>query len=248
MSQLNNYNFDGIYGLIDLIEGNVNVGTGFWNYDQKFFIKSSSTFNKETLLHQYIVVMALNHYRRDFRKNPEWYEEDGLDYWYHKFQEHNIRIPKYRARKGYSPYKWLLRHQEKFVELFENLANEAFYILFNNRNFLLNFNQIVSKSVYDLSSTYPKNQISPKGTIKRVNIPVWVKKAVFHRDKGRCVFCNTDLTNLINTLTIINYDHIVPLDLHGANDPCNIQLSCESCNKSKSNKEPSTSDNYYTWW
>src|SRR5690606_11520791 len=101
---------------------------------------------------------------------------------------------------------------------------------------------------YDLSSKYPKEYITRKGTIKRTNIPVWVKNAVFHRDKGRCVFCNTDLTNLVNTFTKNNYDHIVPLDLYGANDPCNIQLTCERCNKSKSHKESTTSDQYYSWW
>ncbi|MCH7612350.1 MAG: HNH endonuclease [Candidatus Marinimicrobia bacterium] len=141
-----------------------------------------------------------------------------------------------------------MRHEKKFEFLFEHLSNEIFYILFNNRNFLLKFNEIVSESVSDLIDTYPSNLLNNKGRIKRTNIPVWVKNAVFHRDKGRCVFCNTDLTSLVNTLTAKNYDHIVPLDLFGANDPCNIQLSCEKCNKTKSNKDPETSNNYYSWW
>lgn len=249
MSELLKYNFEGIYGLIDLIEGNVNAETSFWNYDDTYFIEHSARFNKDTLLHQYIVVTALNVYRREFRKSTDWYEEEGvLDYWYDKFEEYNIKIPTYKERKNYDVYKWFLRHEMKFEQLYTYLANEVFYILFNNRNFLLMFNQIVSETVYDLSTYYPVKYLTKKGTIKRSNIPVWVKKAVFHRDKGRCVFCNTDLTNLINTLTIKNFDHIVPLDLFGANDPCNIQLSCEKCNKSKSNKEPSTSDNYFSWW
>ncbi len=90
--------------------------------------------------------------------------------------------------------------------------------------------------------------MTSKGTIKRVNIPQWVKDAVFHRDKGRCVFCNTDLTRLVNTLTTNNFDHIVPLDLYGSNDPCNIQLSCEFCNKSKTNKAGATTTKYIPWW
>ncbi|MGQ8336644.1 HNH endonuclease [Sunxiuqinia sp. A32] len=249
MSELQKYNFDRIYGLIDLIEGNVNAETAFWNFSYDYFIEHSVKFQKETLLHQYIVITALNNYRRDFRKSTDWYEEEGaLDFWYEKFQENNISIPKYKFKKGYDAYKWFLRHEKKFEQLYENLANDAFYILFNNRNFLLKFNKIVAESVSDLSSKYPKKDVTQKGTIKRKNIPTWVKNAVFHRDKGRCVFCNTDLTNLVNTLTVKNFDHIVPLDLYGANDPCNIQLSCEKCNKSKSNKEPDTSDKYYTWW
>ena len=249
MSELQKYSFDGIYSLIDLVEAHVNMETSFWNYDETYFIEHSAKFKKETLLHQYFVVTCLNDYWRDFRKSTDWYEEEGvLDYWYEKFIQYNISIPKYKPRKNYDVYKWYTRHINKFELLFEKLSNEAFYILFNNRDFLLKFNQIVANSVYDLSSKYPENYITKKGTIKRTNIPVWVKKGVFHRDKGRCVFCNTDLTNLINTFTNNNYDHIVPLDLHGANDPCNIQLTCERCNKTKSNSEPTTSSKYYSWW
>jgi len=175
-------------------------------------------------------------------------EDEALVYFYEKFDHYEIKIPSYKRRKGYDAYKWFIRHQNKFILLFEKLTNEAFYILFGNRNFLLRFNEIVSESVYDLSSEYPKHMKTAKGTIKRSNIPIWVKKAVYHRDKGRCVFCNTDLTYLVNTITAINYDHIVPLDSNGANDPCNIQLSCEKCNKSKSNRQATTSDKYYSWW
>jgi len=30
-----------------------------------------------------------------------------------------------------------------------------------------------------------------------------------------------------------NFDHIIPLNCGGNNDPSNWQLTCESCNKSK---------------
>lgn len=121
-----------------------------------------------------------------------------------------------------------------------------FHILFHDRGFLLEFNKLVSEAVYD--SVFEKQLLTKKGTLKRARIPEWVKNAVFHRDKGRCVFCYQDLTRVFNHLTKSNFDHMVPLDLYGANDPCNIQLTCEHCNKSKSNKEPSTSTKYITWW
>ncbi len=41
---------------------------------------------------------------------------------------------------------------------------------------------------------------------------------------------------------------MVPLDFYGTNDPCNIQLACEKCNKTKTNKDGITSDKYIPWW
>jgi len=140
----------------------------------------------------------------------------------------------------------LTNNEDAFEELFSRMADEAFHILFYNRNFLLRFNELTSETIKE--TKFPNNLITKKGRLKRINIPKWVKRAVFHRDKGRCVYCNTDLTDLCNTLTKKNYDHIVPLDLYGANDPCNIQLTCESCNKSKSSREASTSFRYQPWW
>lgn len=110
----------------------------------------------------------------------------------------------------------------------------------------MRFNNLISKTVQEFD--YPSEYLNKKGRIKRANIPAWVKKAVFHRDKGRCVFCNTDLTGIINSLTNVNYDHIVPLDRFGINDPSNIQLCCERCNKSKTNKEAETTNKYFSWW
>ena len=123
--------------------------------------------------------------------------------------------------------------------------------------FLIKFNLLVAKTVQqfinktypfehyvDPDAQYPKDKLTNKGRIKRKSIPSWVKNAVFHRDKGRCVYCNTDLTGIVNCLTARNFDHIVPLDLFGTNDPCNIQLTCETCNKSKSNHFASTGFKY----
>lgn len=73
--------------------------------------------------------------------------------------------------------------------------------------------------------------IANNGRLKRKNIPKWVKRAVFFRDKGRCVLYHKDLTNLINTDNQENYDHIVPLLQHCLNDVSNIQLLCKECNQ-----------------
>lgn len=251
MSRLQKYSFHGIYDLINLVEEHINLETEFWNYNEDYFIKHSAKFSKDTLLHQYIVITALNFYTRDFRKNEDFYDDEYLSIWYEKFDIYNLNIQKIVEdddREDSGAYEWFLENEDKFCELFSEMSEEAFYVLFNNRKLLLKFNKIVSTHIYEKNVIYPNEYMTEKGTIKRCHIPVWVKKAVFHRDKGRCVFCNTDLTNLINHYKKSNFDHIVPLDMYGVNDPCNIQLTCETCNKSKSNVEVTTSDKYFSWW
>ena len=125
-------------------------------------------------------------------------------------------------------------------------SNEIVHILFTNKNFLIDFNKLVVRTLEE--TEIPEQYLTPKKTIKRQNIPQWVKRDVFHRDKGRCVFCNKDLTGIITTLNSSNFDHILPLDKMGTNDPCNIQLSCETCNKSKGANEHTPIYKYEELW
>lgn len=115
------------------------------------------------------------------------------------------------------------------------VASEMFFILFQNRVFVHDFNLRISNYSQE--------------TKGRVNMPLWVKRAVFYRDRGRCVFCNTDLTGEINISEEreIQYDHIIPLDERGINDVSNIQLTCKTCNCRKSNTS-STSSHYQQWY
>jgi len=111
-----------------------------------------------------------------------------------------------------------------YYDVISDIAIEVEYILFQNRDFLLRFNE-------QQSVAFEEN---PR---KRVYIPEWVKRAVLFRDKGCCVFCKKDLTGLYSLLenNEKHFDHIVSLDEGGINDVCNIQLSCQGCNLSKSN-------------
>lgn len=67
----------------------------------------------------------------------------------------------------------------------------------------------------------------PQGK-RREPIPDRVKMFVWERDSGRCVSCGSREK--------LEYDHIIPLSLGGSNTARNIQLLCESCNRSKSGK------------
>lgn len=246
MSDLQEFKFNYIYELADLVDGSVKAGVSFWNYDVDFFIQAASIFSKDTLLHLYIVTTAINYHHSDFIHNGDLIDESSIDKWYCLFDSYSIKVSKFNFNGKTEINKWFDRHINRFEELFIKMSDEVFYILIANRQFLLNFNIFITDTVLD--TAFPKKHLTSKGTIKRVAIPKWAKTAVYHRDKGRCVFCNTDLTGLVNTLTNTNYDHIVPLDLHGTNDPCNLQLTCERCNKTKTNKDGKTSNKYVPWW
>jgi 5-methylcytosine-specific restriction endonuclease McrA len=57
-------------------------------------------------------------------------------------------------------------------------------------------------------------------------IPTAVKRAVWTRDKGKCVVCGSRKN--------LEYDHIIPVSRGGSNTERNIQLLCSLCNKKKS--------------
>jgi hypothetical protein len=59
----------------------------------------------------------------------------------------------------------------------------------------------------------------------RTSIPDEVKVFVWNRDGGRCVKCDSNQR--------LEFDHVIPLALGGANTARNLQLLCETCNRSK---------------
>ena len=60
---------------------------------------------------------------------------------------------------------------------------------------------------------------------RRERIPQEVKIAVWQRDKGRCVECGEQKN--------LEFDHVLPLALGGSNTERNLQLLCETCNRTK---------------
>lgn len=117
-----------------------------------------------------------------------------------------------------------------FYEIIASIAIEVEYILFQNRDFLLRFNEQQAVVFEDKSR-------------KRAYIPEWVKREVLFRDKGCCVFCKKDLTGLYSLQedNEKHFDHIVSLNEGGINDVCNIQLSCQDCNLKKSDSSRTSS-------
>lgn len=60
----------------------------------------------------------------------------------------------------------------------------------------------------------------------RQPIPAAVRREIWRRDEGKCARCGSRER--------LEYDHIVPLAKGGSNTARNIELLCESCNRSKS--------------
>tara|TARA_B100001093_G_C26648010_1_gene936182 strand:+ start:102 stop:1001 length:900 start_codon:yes stop_codon:yes gene_type:complete len=95
----------------------------------------------------------------------------------------------------------------------------------------------------NLSNTYPfivycKKEATVVNRRKKVNgseedarsrrISQKVKDQVWNRDGGKCVECDSNEN--------IEFDHIIPFSKGGANTYRNLQLLCENCNRSKSDK------------
>tara|TARA_R100000789_G_C3017071_1_gene152681 strand:- start:1861 stop:2355 length:495 start_codon:yes stop_codon:yes gene_type:complete len=55
-----------------------------------------------------------------------------------------------------------------------------------------------------------------------------VKNQVWNRDNGKCVECGSNEK--------LEFDHIIPFSKGGSNTYRNIQLLCEKCNRTKSDK------------
>ncbi|WP_421927176.1 HNH endonuclease [Neoaquamicrobium sediminum] len=113
----------------------------------------------------------------------------------------------------------------------DDLVDEVFHVFFNDVGFLQSFNELCAR--YIDGAGFGQEFMTQAGTLKRVPIPAWARRAIFHRDKGECRECKRSLAMVINRLETERYDHIVPLARYGANDLTNLQLLCEPCNLKK---------------
>ena len=247
--EFEDYKFHNVYEFAEIISGMVDYETGFWNYDKQQFIDAVRKYNKISLLHIYIYTQLLNYYDKEYSKNGDCFDQDEYDKWIEIGNDYGIQ---FKTKLKGDFYKWYKKNEVVFEELFQYITDEVFFILFANHSFLVKFNKIVADEIKDEDRiagwTFPKEMMNEDGTVKRTRIPQWAKNAVFHRDHGRCVFCGQDLTKVYTHSNAVNFDHIIPLHKYGANDPCNLQTTCEHCNKSKNDREDNPQYKYEPWW
>ena len=145
-----------------------------------------------------------------------------------------------------------LRNSEAYEKLIDQTTKEIFYILFQNRELMLIFNEMISSILKLRINEHIPEEVrylfKKSGVLNRKTIPKWVKRAVYFRDRGCCVICRKDLSGILNLENLENYDHIVPLARHGLNDVSNIQLLCYECNQKKLAGRAITSNIYQSWY
>ncbi|MGZ6696092.1 MAG: HNH endonuclease [Solirubrobacteraceae bacterium] len=67
--------------------------------------------------------------------------------------------------------------------------------------------------------------LAGEGASRRRPVPRELRQAVFARDGGRCAECGAAFD--------LQYDHVIPLALGGADTVENLQLLCAPCNQAK---------------
>lgn len=228
-------------------------------------------FQKKSAFHSFIEHIVAEFFDDDM------HEKDSSNYDYSKIDSHYKFVPyaddvlkeygfnNYGLDETINDYSDIEKYHTEIYEsgilldLFEIIAEEVFYIMFNNRQVLLQFNYIVAQHMdmfivdnveYEEDEEYKelRKLFTKKGYLKRVRIPEWSKKAVFFRDRGRCCFCHEDLSGTLSINSKKHYDHIIPLVQGGLNDVANIQLLCSSCNANKGGAHIKTSDLYERWF
>ena len=229
------------------------------DWEKPEVLKCLVDFSKTSLLHHYIYSMISVNERENIFDRDDIYEdsEEERESIEVAFQAYGIDFLPYSRflldnTDGQGDFlfrKWFSSQQDKFELLWEKMTDEVFHLLFANRAFLLQFNQSLATYLQSGKVNLPNEYLDEKGVLKRQSyFPSWLKKAVFYRDQGKCVLCQRDLSGLLNTEQRIHYDHIVPLNLWGSNDPSNLQLLCEDCNLRKSGTSSKTATRYNPWW
>lgn len=250
------------YDVASRVRDHVNGGYGyddlFLLYEEEYLYSLLNKFSKDTILHRFIFSTIYWYYSKDFRKNSDNYfgfydvEPIALEL---LFDQYNVKRTKFKSYAKKQKIKsadgkysdllseWFTDQAEAFDNLWERVTGEVFHLLFWNRKFLLDFNLGLTDHIYG-----DHEHLNKKDRIKRIAIPSWVRKAVYYRDHGRCVFCHKDLSGIVSTDRKLHYDHMIPLAVGGVNDPTNIQLLCEKCNLSKSDTEIRTNNVSPKWW
>ena len=140
--------------------------------------------------------------------------------------------------------------QTFFIDnVLNRFIDDIFTVLYSDKNFFFYFNKQCADIIATLKKDDYPELLKKDGVFKRIsNKPVWLQNGVRLRDKERCSVCGDNLGRILTNSTKVNYDHIIPLQKNGNNDPTNWQLTCETCNKSKGDRSAEFKNVFSTFW
>lgn len=215
----------------------------FFGYGEDSFYLRISKPQKNTLLHEFI--HSVNY------SGIEWETGhcdavDLIETYTPMIAGVGVDIPKWFTENQLSDYTHEL--DELLFEVSRVFSEAAFHLLFSDRDFLFLFSNFIGDYVKKTKCT-DNATMKKDGVVRRCSyLPQWLKNAVYHRDKGRCQICTEDLTKLIVPIGRLHFDHMLPLEESGTNDPTNFQLLCETCNTSKGKNSIVKKQLTYTFW
>lgn len=237
---------------------------GFWGseFTEKFF----APFPKWSALHEFSRFIITDLLFEEDTKSIVANEAPEILWVESAAQFYNITdinfanwLEEYRGRSSafseddvYDFYCDLQFASEQYEKLLSIMVRDTFDVLFAHRSLLMDLNVGISYGIglEEDRNTHPEfgHLFNSKGALRRAHIPTWASRAVFYRDKGRCVLCEKDLTGLLSPDFAKHMDHIVPLANGGINDVTNLQLLCGDCNLKKSDSSPNTRDTAQHWY
>lgn len=220
----------------------------YFDITEDDLIEKCAKPHRKTLLHSLIENVCIQCYNQMMDADDlmaanmmkGWMDSVGADY-------SDIPEPSEDDYEECKKYADLI--QERFCQKALSIISDAtFVLLFNNKDFLFRFNEKVTEQIKKLKlQDYPQ-LLKEDGKLLRTDPPTWLKDGVFYRDRGRCQECGTDLSRIFRNGEASNYDHIIPINKGGSNDPTNFQLMCEHCNKSKSDRTTAYRNVIYPFW
>ena len=216
------FRFQRVYDLAALVEHYVGSPDSFMEleWDDPRTIECLFRPRRISLLHRYVFAMVTIDHRYEYRKNPDLFGEseiadiekmlEAYEIEFLPFKEFSLTERDSNDGEDDPFYKWFRSQEDRFEELWERMTYEVFHLLYANRSFLLAFNRSLGAFLRRGSVALDSRKLRKRGRIKRARLPKWAARAVFYRDQGRCVLCETDLTGLLATDFLAHIDHIVP--------------------------------------
>jgi 5-methylcytosine-specific restriction endonuclease McrA len=124
-------------------------------------------------------------------------------------KRHPVRVWDFERRS------WWFFHDRFYCED-EGLAAEDVMALLLQRE---------RRKTQQLERARASMRLGEEPVVRRDPIPVEIQRAVWERDRGRCVECGGNFK--------IQYDHIIPFSMGGASTAENLQILCAECNRQK---------------